>query len=93
MEVVTIYPYRIRTTDKDIIFPLLKLLKNPKITVPLGNKNVSLKLGHKLSPIRKDVFIGRDNFTRKRRLGIDDMIKIEKKKWKNGFDFIFTKKF
>ena len=87
------YPYRIRTVDKDIISHLSKLLENPKSVVPLVDKNVSLKLGHKLSPIRKDIFIGRDNHTRKRRLGIDDMVKIERKKWKNGFDFIFTKKF
>ena len=93
MEIAIVYPYRIRTTDKDIIDPLMKLLKNPKITIPIETKSVSLKLGHKLSPIRKDVFLGRDNFTRKRRLGIDSMIKIEKKKWKNGFDFVFIKKF
>lgn len=57
------YPFRVRITDPDLekYFKILKVNRS----VFVDNKSDITKLGHKLRPIRKDIFIGPDrSFTR-----------------------------
>jgi len=84
------YPYRLRTSDPEVIKSILGAKKKKRVPV---KKPTAIKLGHCLRPIRKDVFIGRDNFNRNSLFSFNDLLVVESNKKQKYYDFIFKKRF
>ena len=89
-----LYPYRIRIREQEIINLLQKLAKYR--TVPIPNKEIAMKLGKKISPIRSDVFLVPDTKFYRSYIGLMPHIKLEYKPAygkRKGYDFFFKSLF
>ena len=84
------YPYRIRIVDPELANLLKGLSKSRAVKIP--NVGMAIKLGKKLKPIRKDVFIGTDNRYYKSCISLPPNLYLDFKPAyakKKGFDFTF----
>jgi len=79
------YPFKITIKDDEMQKVFIRLMTDRNCKLP--NKNMAKKLGWKLKPIRKDIFIARDvSYNNDSILGIKDPF-VKVKRDKNKFTF------
>lgn len=88
-----LYPYKIRVTDPGLERILRRISHDRTVTIN-GNKNSVRKLGYKIRPIRKDIFIGYDYSTGESNISLKNPflhLELEKTKTKKtkSKNFIF----
>jgi len=81
------YPYRIHIRDPELS-TLLKLISKRR-SVKIPNKSIAIKLGKKLRPIRKDIFIGFDERNSHSFFSLEPKLDLEFLEIGKGYDFIF----
>lgn len=80
-----LYPYRIRTYNYSEENLMDRLMHNRTVTIN-GDKSIIKSFGHKIKPIRKDIFIGFDMKTYESNISLKNpFLRIEKK----NKDYIF----
>ena len=78
------YPYRLRIKDPELNKILTRLAHDRTVTIN-GDKSALKKLSYKISPIRKDIFIGWDNRTYESNISLKNpMLKLEMEKIKSN---------
>ncbi|GAG93171.1 unnamed protein product [marine sediment metagenome] len=83
----SLYPFKIRIKEPDLI-PLYKLLSERR-AVRIPDKQTSIKIGCKLSPIRQDVFLGPDSKYRRSFLSLPPELDLIAIPCGKAYDFIF----
>lgn len=84
-----LYPYKIRIRDEEIDKILTRLAHDRTVTLKESGNHL-MKLGQKLRPIRKDIFIGVDRNTLEKNISIKNpMLKLEKDEFKKLWTFRF----
>ena len=81
------YPYRIRINDPELV-NVLKIV-SVKRSARIPNKQVAIKMGKKLKPVRRDVFLGFDNRYYRSFIGLPPNLDLEYIPVGKGYDFIF----
>ena len=83
----TLYPFRVRIKDPELatVLKMVSQRRAAKIKTP----SIARKAGHKLKPIRKDVFIGSDNRYYRSFISLPPELDLECIPKGKGYDFIF----
>lgn len=81
------YPFKINVYDADLIKIFKQLSRTRAAKIP--SHNVAIKLGIKLKPIRKDIFLGTDNRYYNSFIALPPELELDFKEEKKRFQAIF----
>ena len=87
----SLYPFRVRIKDPDLA-QVLKMVSERRAS-SIKKPGTARKAGHKLKPIRKDIFIGHDNRYYRSFISLPPEIDLECLPKGKAYDFIFKNTF